>query len=93
MQDKINLENVSLTGKETWKLPKGATIVKKDVSIRVEEIENGYIVSKSYDIKWEKDGDTSYDYFTKRWYSEDNPLKDSLDELEETMSLADKFED
>ncbi len=74
-------------------MPKGATIIKKDVSITVEEIENGFLIKKSFDIKYSlgESNDTSYEYITKKWYSEDNPLSIEVDE-DEGLSLADKFD-
>ena len=44
------LKNASFTSKSVDKLPTGAKIIKKSVSLHVEEIENGFIISKSTDI-------------------------------------------
>lgn len=85
------IQNASYEGKSSFKLPKGAKIVKKDYSIRVEEIENGFIVSKNYDIKYILGDESNYEYFTKKWYSEDNPLSIDTDEDME-ISLADKLD-
>jgi len=89
----MKLKSASFSGKTEFNLPEGATIIKKDYSVRVEEIENGFIISKSYDIKYQILGndDTSYEYFTKQWYSKENPLADTMEE-EDEPSLADKFE-
>lgn len=90
------LKSASFEGKTKVGIPKDATILKKDVSITVEEIENGFIIRKSYDIKYyteSEDGEknTQYEYYTKKWYSEDNPIQIDED-FEEEMSLAEKFE-
>ena len=90
--EKTSLENVSLSSKESFKLPEGATITKKEVSVRVEEIENGFLISKSYDINYKVGDESSYEYYTKKFFSKDNPLADSLSEIEEATSLADSFE-
>ena len=82
------LKSASFEPKKVLKLPKGAEIISKEVKFTVEEIENGYIIRKSYDIKWKKDDDgTNYDYITKSWYSEKNPIS-----IDEDLTLADKFD-
>lgn len=82
------LRSASFEPKKVLKLPKGAKIISKEVRFAVEEIENGYIIRKSYDIKWKKDGDgTIYDYITKSWYSKENPIS-----IDEDLALADKFD-
>lgn len=94
---KTNINSVRFStdnGKE--KVPEGATILKKDVSVSVEEIENGFIISKSFDIKYSKSDDdcddcgngTGYAYYTLKWYSEDNPLSINTEDKE----LADLFD-
>lgn len=93
---KANVNSVRFStdnGKE--KIPEGATILKKDVSVSVEEIENGFIISKSFDVKYlqkdndgDGDGQTGYAYYTLKWYSEDNPLSINTEDKE----LADLFD-
>ena len=96
MKDSKEIKSASFKSKSGFNLPKGVTVDKKDVRIEVEEIENGYIINKTYDIKWSKESEdgeinTGYEYFTKKWFSETNPI--SIDEeFEDEMSLADKFE-
>jgi len=46
------IKSARLDQKKTFELPQGATITKKDVSVVVEEIENGFLIRKTYDIKW-----------------------------------------
>lgn len=83
------LKNASLKSKTSFKLPKGASITKKEVSIRVEEIENGYIIEKSYDISYIVDGDKNYECFTKKWFAKENPLDFEDSENEQELGLAD----
>lgn len=82
-------QNISYNGKETNRLPKGAKIMKKDYNIRVEEIENGFIICKSYNVEYTLGDNKEYSYFEKKWFSEENPLDVSLDE--EDKYLADEF--
>ena len=86
------ITSAEFEGKREFKLPEGATIIKKSSNVSVEEIENGFILRKSYDIQWctaEAPGDTKYDYFTKKWYSKENPIKITMPK---EKSLADKLE-
>ena len=82
-------KNVEIESKRTFALPEGATIVKKSVNISVREIENGFILRKSYDIKYMVGDDTQYEYFTKEWYSKENPLKINMPK---EKSLAEKLD-
>lgn len=86
-----DIKNASFESKTKTKIPKGAEITREDISIRVKEIENGFIISKTYDIRYKhpNSDDTGYEYFTKEWYSKTNPLKINLPK--ETKSLADKL--
>jgi len=82
--------NASFRGKEKAKLPDGASIISKNTNISVEEIENGYLVCKNYDIKY-KDGDrTDYVYFCKKWFSKENPIEINIDNSE--IPLEDKLD-
>lgn len=89
MGQDAKLRDASIKLKQEYNLPKGATLIKKDVAISVEEIENGFIVTKNFDIKYSLGDDTSYDYFTKKWFSPDNPVK--IDEFKDSKSLAEAF--
>lgn len=83
------IKSARLEAKKEFKLPKGATIIKKDVNLSVEEIENGFLLRKSYDIKWSNaEGDSNYEYFSKSWFSEENPITVNMPE---EKSLADKL--
>lgn len=84
------LKNASYRQKENKKLPKGAKIISKDVSISVREIENGFVISKSFEIKYNLPNktDSEYFYLTKEFFSENNPLDKAL---EDNKMLADNF--
>lgn len=82
------LTRATFKQKEVDSLPKGAKILSKDVSVTVEEIENGYLVCKSTEVKYEYEKRTNYLYNTKKYYSKENPLDINLDNL----SLADKVD-
>ena len=80
------IKNASFKEKTKVKIPKNIT--KKDVSVNVREIENGFIIEKNYEIEYTEKGGSRYKYFTKTWFVEDNPLEISVDEPKE---LSDNF--
>jgi hypothetical protein len=82
------LEKATFKQKEIDNIPKNAKILSKSVSVTVEEIENGFLISKSTDVKYEREENTEYSYTTKRYYSKENPLEIDLDNLK----LADKID-
>lgn len=84
--------NAEYEGKKVFTLPEGATIIKKSETISVREIENGYILRKSYDVKWQQEdgGDTQYEYFSKEWYAKENPLTITMPTSKK--SLAEKLD-
>ena len=82
------LTRATFKQKEVDNLPKGVKILSKDVSVTVEEIENGYLVCKSTEVKYEYEKRTDYSYNTKKYYSKENPLDINLNNL----SLADKID-
>lgn len=86
------LTRATFKSKEVDTIPKGAKILSKDVSITVEEIENGFLVCKSTEVKYEYDKRTDYSYHTKKYFSKDNPLEIDLSSIGE-KSLADNFEE
>ena len=83
------LSRATFKQKEVNNIPKGAKILSKDVSVTVEEIENGYLVSKSTEVKYEYEKKTDYSYNTKKYYSKENPLDINLN----ILSLADKIDE
>lgn len=82
-----NAEKVSFEGKDKTKLPKGAVVIKRDVRVTVEEIENGFIVKKSFDVNYRLDKTTDYLYYTKKVFSKTNPIQ-----IKEDKMLADLFD-
>lgn len=83
--------NAEFEGKKEFVLPEGAVIVKNSHTISVREIENGFVLRKSYDIKYMIGDESQYEYFTKEWYSKENPLKITLPK-EKEKSLAEKLD-
>ena len=69
--------------------PKGATIKEKNVSTTVDEIENGFIVSKNYSGRYstDKESDMYFDY-SKKWFAKENPLTINMADVD----LAEEFE-
>ena len=84
------LMNAEFEGKKEFVLPEGAVIIKNSHTISVREIENGYILRKSYDIKYMVGDESQYEYFSKEWYSKENPLTITLPK-DSNKSLADKL--
>lgn len=88
-------ERLSKKSKEaTPKIPSGANILRKSVSTEVEEIENGFITTKNWDVKYEVKDDsgetrTDYCYFQKKYYTKEDPLV--LKVASKDKSLADFF--
>lgn len=88
------------------KIPKGSEILRKDVSISIEQISNGFITSKTYDIKYKTPGsdNSDYCYHTDKFYTEENPIQvsstltadadgDGKSDNKSGSVLADMFED
>jgi len=88
----MELERATFKKKEEDTIPKGAKILNKSVSLSVEEIENGYIITKTSDIKYKSGDSTDYSYTNKKWFAKENPLEIDMDEVE-SKALADNFED
>lgn len=80
----------SNTEEKPQKPPKGAKILNQTIRTETEEIENGWILSKNYDGRWEDEkGESHYFYYHEKYYSEDNPIEVTIKD----KSLADKFEE
>lgn len=84
------LTKASFKSKEVDTIPKGAKILSKDVSITVEEIENGFLIIKSTEIKYQYDKRNDWSYHTKKYFSKENPLEIDMEKISE-KSLADNF--
>ena len=88
----MDLTRASFKTKEIDTIPVGATILSKDTSLNVEEIENGFLICKNVEVKYEYDKRTDYSYHTKKYFSETNPLKIDMDSMTGgNEELADKF--
>lgn len=79
----------TMTQEKKKEVPKGAKIISKTVRTETEEIENGFLVSKNYDVSYEVNGNRDYAYYSKKWYSKEDPLTITLND----KSLADAFEE
>ena len=86
------LTRATFKQKEVDSIPNGAKILSKDVSITIEEIENGFLVCKSTEIKYEYDKRTDYQYHTKKYFAKENPLNIDMEKFNE-KSLASNFEE
>ena len=56
----------------------------KDVTYRITEIENGFIIC--CEKNWEEDGE--YKYEEKKYFSEDNPFAEQADNMYDIMKSA-----
>lgn len=83
-------KEISFESKENGKIPEGATILKNTHRISVEEIENGFVIRKNYDVQFKIGDDKDYLYFTKKWFSKTNPLQMKVDKEGEKY-LSDNF--
>lgn len=73
--------------------PKGAKIIEQTIRTETEEIENGFLITKSYSGRY-KEKDSSDDYgkwfdYNKKWFSKTDPLTITVNDA----SLADAFEE
>ena len=89
----VELKNASFTAKSKDVLPTGAKILKQTTNIDVEEIENGFLITKRTEYEYQrKDKDyTDWKSIYKKYYSKTNPLTIDLDNIESKNSIADKF--
>ena len=86
------LKEASFESKQTRTIPVNAQVTKSSYRMNVEEIENGFILSKCYDIEYiTADGNNDYLYYTKKWYTKDNPMTVTLPK-EKDLSLAEKLD-
>lgn len=89
--------NISIINKPKKSLPTGAVVESKETSIRIEEIDNGFISIKSTSYKYSMPGKDYSDWKTieSKVFSEDNPLKNiqikPSGDKEVDSSLADIF--
>lgn len=83
-------KEISTTSEKGTGVPKGAEILKTETRVTVEEIENGFIITKSVETKYRiKESEHSdWDYNTKKYYSKTDPLEIKLND----KSLAESFD-
>jgi len=87
---KETLKSATFEPVKEFKLPPGATVISKETRVSVEQIKNGFLLKKSYDIKWRaKDDDSNnYDYYSETWFSTENPM---TYQEPANLTLADKL--
>lgn len=82
----LNNTNIRLVKRQENNLPEGSTIISKDVNFSVEEIENGYLLVKTFEIRYSLNDQTDYLHYSRKMFSEDNPIQ-----INEEVMLADNF--
>lgn len=92
MANEVSIRKVQ---KEDKELPAGAKILSKESRITVEEIENGFLITKTTDVRYTlgsgKETHTEYAYLTKKAYSKEDPYEVKVNTKDK--SLADIFQD
>ena len=78
------LTRATFKQKEVDNIPKGAKILSKDVSITVEEIENGFLVC--LDEYGERKG--KYESIYKKYFAKENPLSEDDLKLDDGLDKA-----
>lgn len=86
-----DISNYSFESKDNSKVPGDANILKKRITVRVKEIENGFLITKNYDITYEVNDKREYLYYDKQWYSKTNPMK--IKEPDSSEAKSDSFVD
>lgn len=73
--------------------PEGAEIIDQTIRTTTEEIENGWLLTKSFSGRYKEKGskDTYGNYFdySQKWYSKEDPLTVTLND----KTLAEAFEE
>jgi hypothetical protein len=70
-------------------LPEGAEVLNKNTNVRVRKIENGYIITKDIEYKYQLNDRTDWTHVTKEYYSKTDPLEIKI----KNKSLADSFDE
>lgn len=90
MKTRSTTVSSSIEKKSDERPPKGAKINRQSIRTETEEIENGFLVSKNYDGSWvDSKGENHYFYFSKKWFSKDDPLTVTVNDKD----LASEFEE
>lgn len=86
-----NTKQIIKKEKNSFVLPKGATVINKTVNIEVEEIENGFLIIKRVELKYKRsDKDYSdYEYINKKYFSETNPFEEVVTQNKELANIFD----
>ncbi len=89
MKESLKISQARFDKKEIVKLPANSEIINEDKDITVKEIENGFIISVRTEIKYKAKGKdyTDYLYYTKEWFSKENPI--TIDTKMVEKSIAD----
>lgn len=90
-KEEIPVKSIKFKEKDKNSLPAGAKIISKETSVDVEEIENGYLISKRVEIKYQMTGKdyTDWKYCNYKYYSKDNPIKLQDNKNKELADLFD----
>lgn len=76
---------------EVKPIPKDAVILSENTTTDVEQIENGYLITKRREVKYKAKGSdySDWTYENKKWYSKEDPLTINLKD----KALADAFQE
>lgn len=85
------LESAEYIEKNKTSIPIDAKILKKSTRISVEEIENGFVLTKMIEVCYEVDGKEDWTHLSKKYFSKSNPLDIDINDIGE-KSLAEKLE-
>lgn len=88
MADEL-MKTARFESKKTFELPKGATLLKSSHTLRVKEIENGFLITKDYEIEYktnEKNSYSRHEYYTKEWYSVENPISIKVNSKDKSLA-------
>ena len=71
----MELKKAVYRAKEQNGIPPGVEILKKESKLEIEEIENGFLLTKNAEIQYvDKNGDIQWIYPCKKYFSKTNPL-------------------
>lgn len=82
---------VSSETRKSKEPPAGAKIISESVRTETEEIENGWILTKNYDVSYMLGKEKNWTYYTKKWFSKTNPITVTVNVNDK--ALADQFDE
>jgi len=91
IKKKIMIHRATFKSKEITDIPVGAKILSKELSINVEEIENGFLICKLSNLTYSHNEETCFACITKKYFSKENPLNIITGGEITSDSIADKF--